>query len=290
MVLVVASLFWAGGGLIARGAPTTGLQLGWWRCLIGSACYFVMTQLLPPSPESPVHTRGEALRVSVLGGIGFGGSVALWFIALKSTALVSANVISALQPLLLSLLAWRTTQRRGYRLAITAVAIAGAVVVAVGSQSVGRWSLRGDLIAVAGVVVGCLYPIGTKRARQLLSSIEYQANALLIGTILLTPVALYTGDIKAPSMVGIGWVFALVVVGGTGHVLFTWAQAYVSVSASSTILLLEVVAVAAGGAVFFDERVGIVQVVGMLIVGGAVLWWVRIDADDASDVVPELAE
>lgn len=263
MLLAVAVLF-AGGGLIARGAPLSGPSLAFWRSIAGATVY-----------QGILIARGRRpsladLRTAALGGVGFGLSVVCLFIAFKSTTLVSANVIGSLQPVLLGLVSHRfggdRVGRRGW-VAIGTAVIGTAIVVIGSSTHNGQWSLRGDLFAVASVLVGCLYPIGTKRARESMGALRFQAAALWVSAAVTLPAMLLTAhSFAVPSPHSWLWVVGLVAVGGSGHVLFSSAQHHVSVATSSTIVLLEVIGVAIGAAVFFGQSISLVQVVGMMIV------------------------
>ncbi|MFN8019721.1 MAG: DMT family transporter [Acidimicrobiales bacterium] len=268
--LVAAATFWAGGGLIGRAAPMSGTQIAFWRSLFGAVLY-----------QSVLRARGQRFRVahlrtSLVGGLGFGLSVAFLFVAYKSTTLISANVIGCLQPLVLGFIDHRGGRRLGRVLwAATSAAVAGTILVVVGSSDqTGTWSLRGDLFALAGTGCNVVYVLGTKHARRTLGSLTYQASMLWVAAVVTLPVAWATthGHL-APAGGGLAWALALVAVGGTGHLLFTAAQRHVSVAASSAILLLEVVLVAIGAAILFDQPIGALQALGMAVVAVAVGVW-----------------
>lgn len=280
VVLVVAAVLWAGGGLISRAAPISGPGLAFWRCLLGAAAY-----------QAVLVARGRrptwgAVRASWLGGLGFGLSVVCLFVAFKTTTLLSATVIGSLQPLALGLLTHRTTQRLGPVLwASSAAAAAGTVVVVVGSSArSGDWSLTGDLFAAAGVAANMVYVLGTKRAREHLPALDYQATMLWVAAAVVLPIAAVTSRGALVPEPAAWWsIVALVAVGGTGHILFSMAQHHVSVAASSAILLTEVLAVAVGAAVLFDQPIGVIQMVGMAVVAAAVGVWLALDPGEPAE-------
>jgi drug/metabolite transporter (DMT)-like permease len=217
-----------------------------------------------------------------VGGAGFGLSIVFLFAAFKSTTLVSANVITALTPILLGVVTTRVHHDRLPRGGVLAMAVAigGTVVTVAGSSGGGAWSLHGDLLALAAVVVGCFYNVGTKSARKTLGALEYQAAALWVSAAVCLAGALVSDRrVIVPSAKGWGFVVFLIAVGGTGHLIFSWAQHHVSVAAASVILLLEIVWSALGAVLFFDQPLGPVQVLGMLIVSGGVVAWVRAEGD-----------
>lgn len=268
--LVVAAILWAGGGLISRAAPISGPGLAFWRCLLAAVIYQGVLAIRGVRPSL------AGLRASWLGGLGFGLSVVCLFIAYKTTTLVSATVIGSLQPLLLGVVAHRTSHRLDRLLwASSGVAALGTVIVVLGSSTdAGTWSLRGDLFAAGAVAANMLYVVGTKRARATLGGLEFQASMLWAAAVCVAPIAWFTHSGHfVPDATAWRWILALVAVGGTGHVVYSVAQRHVSVAASSAILLAEVLGVSIGAVVFFDQSLGAVQVIGMALVAGAVGVW-----------------
>lgn len=248
-----------------------GPQFAFWRCLVGAAVY----QSILVALGRPIGWRH--LRDGFVGGVGFGVSILFLFVAFKTTTLTSANVITALQPLLMGVVTTRYHHEPlpAGGIAAAAVAIAGTVVVVLGSSGGGTWSLSGDLLAVAGIVTGALYPIGTKSARRSMDALQFQAAALAVAApICLLGSLVVSGGPSVPTGEGWWFVLGIVGVGGTGHLIFSWAQHHVTVAASSVILLMEIVVSAIGAAILFDEPIHVLQVVGMAIVMGGIALWV----------------
>jgi drug/metabolite transporter (DMT)-like permease len=268
----VATVLWSMGNLMARGASLPGPQLAFWRVLFGAVVY-----------QAVFHARGGRMsratfRTAALGGVAFGLSASLFFTALKLTTVASATVIAALQPVLL--LPY-TTRRMGERvdrtrLVLTAVAVTGTVVVVLGSSSSGTWSPIGDLLAFLGTLVGCAYFVGTKRARESLDTLEYQAAALPIGAVVALAGALVTGPgLVSPTPADLGWAALMMAVPGTGHLLMSWAQKHLDVTTTATIALDVTVLSSLGAVVVFGQALSAVQVAGMVVVIGALALYVR---------------
>jgi drug/metabolite transporter (DMT)-like permease len=281
--LLVASVFWAGGGLFAKGAPMSGPQLAFWRSLTGASVYLAALVVRRRM------IRWADLRAGAVGGLGFALSILFLFAAFKSTTLTSANVITALQPILLGFVTAKVYREPLPRYGVTAliVAVVGTVVVVTGShESGGVWSLRGDVLAFVGVVLGCLYPVGTKSARRTMDALQFQAAALTVATpICLVGALVIDRSVDVPTSKGWAFVVGLVAVGGTGHLIFSWAQHHVSVAASSVILMAEIVASAIGAAVFYDQAIHALQVVGMAVVATGI--WVWVSHDVSTPLVDE---
>ena len=271
----VATVLWSMGNLIASGASLPGPQLAFWRVLFGALAY-----------QAVFHLRGgrmsaQTFRTAALGGFAFGLSASLFFTALKLTTVASATVIAALQPVLL--LPY-TTRRMGEhvdraRLVLTAVAVAGTVMVVSASSSSGTWSPFGDLLALLGTIVGCAYFVGTKRARETLDTLEYQAAALPIGAVVALAGALLTGPgLVAPTAADLGTAAVMMVIPGTGHLLMSWAQKHLDVTTTATMALDVTVLSSLGAVVFFGQSLNLVQVLGMAVVLVALGLYVRASA------------
>lgn len=282
--LLAATLFWAGGGVVARSAPLGGPQLGFWRSLLAAVAYCSIFT------AAGGRIRWSTVRTAAPGGACFGLSVAAIFAAYKSTSFVSANVISALQPLLLVPVSARLGGHRiGARgLTLVVGAIGGTVLVTVASTGEGSWTLRGDLLAVLAAVLGCGYALGTKSARRTLGAFEYAAAAMVVSTVATLPgAALLGGGWIWPSTRQLGWAALLVAVGGTGHLLMAWAQRFLPVVTVSTIVLAEIPALAVASVIFFDERLRTLQVAGIVVTMVALTAFVRLEAGRGSDLVVE---
>ncbi len=277
---VGATGLWAVGNLMAGAAVLPGPQLAFWRVLCGAAVY-----------QAVFHARGGRMtlatfRTAALGGVAFGGSAALFFTALQTTTVASATVIAALQPVFLLPYAVRRMGEKvdGARIALIGVALAGTVLVVAGSSSSGEWSPVGDLLAVAGTLVGCAYFVGTKRARQTLDTLEYQAAALPVGALVALAGALVTGPgLVRPSPSDLAWAALMMAIPGTGHLMMSWAQKDLPVTTTATIALDVVVLSSAGAALLLGESLGALQLVGMAVVLVALAFYVRRAGRAAAD-------
>ena len=269
---VAATVLWGVGNVLAAASTIPGPQLAFWRTLCGATVY-----------QAVFHARGGRMsaatfRAAALGGLAFGGSASLFFTALKTTTVASASVISALQPVMLlpvsaMLYGERTS---GRRLGLVLVTFGGTVLVVLGSSSSGEWSLWGDVLALLGTIVGCLYFVGTKSARETLDTLEYQAAALVVAAGAALPGAVLIGDgFMVPSGGQWFWPLIMTAVPGTGHLLMSWAQRSLTVSFTATVALAVVVVSSLGAALFFDQPLSGLQLVGMAIVLVSLAFFVR---------------
>lgn len=214
----------------------------------------------------------DTFRLSAAGGIGFGLQAVLLYTALQRTSVVSASVILSLQPILLIPLSRRLFGESVgvVRLWLTALAVAGTAVVVLGSSAGGRWTLGGDVLAFVATIMGCLYFVGTKAAREHLDPLEFQAAALVWGALFAAPVAaVLSGGMSYPRADELVWPIAMTAIAGSGHLLMNAAQRHLTVGATSTLALVVTPLTALGAAVIYGESLGWQQVLGMAIVLGS---------------------
>jgi len=280
-----ATVLWSCGNILVREATLPGPQLAFFRVVVGCLIYTAVVVVFRGGRPSLT-----AIRLSALGGLGFGLQAALYFTALKMTTLASAAVIGALQPVMLlpvsMVLYGERPDRR--RIVLVFVAIGGTALVILGSSSSGTWSLGGDLLALAGTAVGCCYFVGTKSARQRLGVFEYQSSALLVAAVCALPFAAFIGDgLFWPSWSQWIWPFAMTATAGTGHLLMSWAQRTLSVTFTSTVSLDVLVLTMLAGAIVLGEPVRPIQILGTAVVLGSLVAYIRVAR--ATEVVEPVA-
>jgi drug/metabolite transporter (DMT)-like permease len=210
------------------------------------------------------------IRSSAPGGLLFGFNILLFFLAIRATAVADVLIIAALQPALTMLVAGPLFGERVTRheVAWTGVSLLGVVLVAVGQSGTPVWSLRGDLFAVAALVVWTVYFLISKRVRRVVPAVEYMTTVTLISAVVITPVALLSGEpLSGVRMQDWLWLGLFVAGAQGGHVLLAWAHAQVDVSVSSLLILAEPAISAVAALVFLGEPITALAIAG----GGVVL-------------------
>ncbi|MEY2451358.1 MAG: hypothetical protein QOD92_932 [Acidimicrobiaceae bacterium] len=269
----VAVLFavsvWGGMAVVIRKVDQIdGLVVGFHRLWIGALATLVV-----------FYATGRRLslrsfRLSLLGGLAFGADIVLFFSALKNTTVANATVVGALQPALVLLVAGPMFGEVVTAAIITwsAVAIAGVVIVVYGSSGAHVWSITGDLLAIAALLAWTVYFIASKRVSGKISPFEYLTAMLVIGSLVVAPVALLSGQRLEPGGAGQwAWIAALAIgSGGVGHLLVNWAHAHIDLAVMSLLTLAVPVVAVISAAIFLDESIEWVQVFGMAVVLAAV--------------------
>jgi drug/metabolite transporter (DMT)-like permease len=214
------------------------------------------------------------IRIAGAAGLCFGVNVTFFITSLKHTSVADASLITALAPVLILVAAGplfgeRVTSRD---LSLTAVIIAGVVLVVIGSSGKPQWSGLGDLLAVGALVSWAAYFIATKQARATLGTIEFQMIAMMGAIAVVTPFALLSGaPLQAPRGDDWLWLPAFVLLpGAVGHLLMSWSHRYVPVSVSSLIVVGQPVVSALSAAVFLHESLGPLQLFGGAVVLAAI--------------------
>ena len=271
----VAVTFWAAGNIMVTKVPLGGLQIAFWRILLAAVVYACFVYV------SGRKITVEHLRRSALTGATIALEIAVFFVAIKSTTVASATVIGSLVPLLLMGVAARQFGERVTRflVGIGVISLAGVALVMSGSSSSSTWSLRGDLLSVVALVLFAAYFAFAKAAREHVPALEFQACLWIVGSVVLFPIAVIdAGGIVVPSASNWVWLFALLAVPGTGHLLMNWSHPRVRLAISSMLTLAVPVLTTIGGVIFLDQSVRAVQVVGIAVVLGALSLVVRREA------------
>src|SRR5439155_7367534 len=262
----VAVVVWGLGPVIVKHIALPGMAVALHRLWIGELLTLAV-----------LYLRGgrltwAGLRVSLAGGVAFGLDIALFFVAVKRTSVADASIISALQPALLLLVVGRLSGERVRRLDVvwTIIAIGGVAIVVFGATDVAGGSLAGDALATGALAAWTWYFVASKQARQVLSVLEYQAALGLVAVVVVAPFALLSGQSIAIHDGGSWLWLALLVLGpGGGHLVMNWAHAHVTLTLTSLLTLLIPVVATVGAALFLGEHVVFVQVMGMIVVLGA---------------------
>jgi drug/metabolite transporter (DMT)-like permease len=271
--VVAAVAAWGFGPIFVKLIELPGLALALYRLWLGFA---VMVVLMVVSGRR--ITRAE-LRAALGAGVLFGINVSFFFTALKHTSVADASLITALAPVLILVVAGPMFGERlkPSDLGLTAVIIGGVVLVVLGSSGGPEWSVFGDLLAVGALVSWAAYFVVSKRAREHLGTIQFQSGVMLGAALVATPVVLLSGTaLEAPRGDDWLWLAAFVLLpGAVGHLLMSWSHRYVDVSVSSLIVVAQPVVSTLAAAVVLSESLGVLQVVGGLVVVGAILLVVR---------------
>jgi len=264
--VLTAVLVWAFTNTLIKLSSQPALSFALYRLWLGAATLFVLLALAGRRLTRPV------VRASAPGGALLGVEIAFFFSAVKHTSIADVTVISALQPALVLLVAGplfgELVTRR--EVAWTLASLAGVALVAVGSSGTPVWSLKGDLFAVGSLFAWTAYFLVSKRARQSVPAIEYMTVVTATSALVITPIALLSGQ----PLGGLGasdWAFLALFVAGAsgGHLLVAWAHSSVDVTVSSLLMLAQPVVSSLAALVILGERLTRLEMAGGAVVLGS---------------------
>lgn len=220
----------------------------------------------------------EALRRTALAGALFGINLAFVFAALQHVSIAVLSVLQALQPGLVLLVAgrWLGERATGWHVAWTGVGVLGAAIVVLGGEPEVSGDTFGIVLGSVAMITFTGYYLINARVRSTtnMDPLQWMAGVTLFAAITITPVALLSaspGDYGQLGTADLAYLaFVALVVGLISHTMMSWAHRFIPASRSSLYLLaMNIVAVGAAWPLH-DEPVTLVQVLGGLVVLGAV--------------------
>jgi len=282
---VAAVTAWGLGNVIIAAVPLNGLAIAFHRLWTGSLLYVAVLYL------TGRRLSRQSFRLGWKGGVAFGANIASFFVAVRLTTVASAVTISALQPVvILGFAAVMFGERIRLRhLTSTVVAVAGVALVTFGATNIGGGDRLGDLVAVFALFSWAAYFIASKQARRHLDTLEYMAVMNVVAFLVVAPVAVLSGSMSGTAghltpTIYLA-VLAIVLLPGSGHILMNWAHAHVTLVLASLITLALPVISTTAAAVFLDQEVSMVQVVGIIVVLVALAVVIVGDARDGGEAV-----
>jgi drug/metabolite transporter (DMT)-like permease len=210
------------------------------------------------------------LRRSFPTAVCFALSFIFGFASFQQTSIVNATLIPALQPALVLLVATRMFGERRSRaeLVYAAIAFLGVVGVVADASGAGA-TLKGDLFAVANLLVFTGYFLLAKRIRE--DDVHSWAllSAVFIDTALvIVPWALIVNT-DFGAIHGADWLLLVGLVllpGMVGHGFMTWAHHYVDVTVTSMMTLANPVVSIIGAWVIFSQDLAPLQITSAVVV------------------------
>jgi drug/metabolite transporter (DMT)-like permease len=266
LAVLGADVCWGLGNIFVKLADTPAVSFAFYRLWGGFLVYATVCL----ATRRPI-TR-KALVASAPGGLAFGAYMATLYTALRATSVADVTIIGALQPALVLLVAGPLFGERvtGRDVALVVAAMAGVVMVVLGSAGTPAWSLRGDLLAVVSLLAFTVFWLVTKyaRSRAGVDALAYVTIASLIGSLVVTPLAVTAdGGLAVPHGSDWLWLGLTVLLPGTiAHFLAAWGTRFVAVWRSSLVQLgVPVVSVAAAW-IALGERLTPLAIIGAVAV------------------------
>jgi len=263
---------WSFANTIPKLLPLPAVVFSFWRLWLGVLLMAGALLVLRRRPS-----RADVVA-SIPGGVLFGLNLVFFFEAIKATSIADVLVIGALQPALVLLVAGRLFGEHVDRTELLwiGVSVLGVVVFVLGSSTTPAWSLRGDLLAVASLLVWTAYFVVSKQVRRRVQPVEYMSTVTLVAAIVVTPLAVAGGHPLGGLTVH-DWLLLVLFLAAAqaGHVTLAWAHEHVDVTLSSMLILAQPVISALAAWMILGEPITWLMGVGGAIVIGAMLLVVR---------------
>jgi len=270
VVAVSSGVFlWASSTVIVKSAHVSGTTFAACRLWVGAAALGLVGLATGHPPTK------EIWRATIVPGVLFAANIALFFEALHRSTVANVTLITSIQPALVFLVARRLFKERitSWDVAWTAASLCGIALVVASSASRPAWHPIGDALALVSILIWTVFFLASKRIRATTGTIEYFTAVLGVAAVALTPVMFLTGGSFADPSAH-DWLLIVIVAigpGTVGHLLVTWAHRHVDVSLSSVIGVGQPVIAAAGAAIFLDEKLVLLQIVGGIITMASVV-------------------
>lgn len=220
----------------------------------------------------------DTLRHTWLAGALFGMNMLFVFFALQHSSVTVMSMLMAMQPGVVLLVAgpWLGERPTPWHVGWTFVGIAGVCIVVLGNSPDVEVEAVGLLAGVAALLSFTGYYIRNRIVRTTadVHPLEWMSASTLFSAVAVTPFALaFSEPADFWLLDGRDWFYLAYVAGIVGlvsHTLMSWVQKFIPASRSSLYLLgMTVIAVLAAWPIN-GERVTLQQLLGGLVVLGAV--------------------
>lgn len=260
-VVVVAFSF---GSTIVKKAAIPGPTLAFWRMV---ALVPVWTAILWWR-ERRFVTAGE-LRKALVPGVVFGLNLTCFFTGVTKTTVANAEFIGALTPIVLIPAGVLLFKDRIDRAALLwgVMSLGGLMLVLFNAPSKGNASWAGNGLVVLAMMCWATYILTSRRMRQGMSVASIMTSAMLIATLTILPIVVFTGNITKVTVHSVPYILALTLLTGTvAHGLVVFAQRSVAVGTISLMQVAQPALAAIWSVLFLSQTVRSIQILGMVLV------------------------
>jgi len=267
--LIAANIMLAFGSWFVRLSDTGPVASAFWRITLATPILLGMAVAGGWRPE-PIG-RGLGL-VFALAGISFAADLGAWHIGIMKTTLANATLFGNSATLFFPIYGFLAARALPTRLQGTALALAtiGAALLMGRSYELNPQNLVGDLLCLLAGLLYTVYLVFMLRIRAGMSSMPSLALATAASILPLLAIALAMGDRIWPH----NWapVVAMALVSQVvGQGLLIYALGRLSPLVVGIALLVQPVVAASVGWIVYDERLGLPDLVGAVLVAIALV-------------------
>ena len=275
---------WAIGPLFTKSMSVGTPSIVFYRIIIGTPIMIAMS-----------YRFGDGLSIALLKkaalpGLLFGTSMLAGFAGIRMTSVANATLIGNMQPVLIIFLAPKLfgERLRARQLLFAGTALAGVLTVVLAAASTSGAHLSGDLMSVLNVFIWTAYFLIAKKRR--LSGVDgwsFLAAAFCWSCLVVIPFgAIASNDLGQVTPKDLLFVLCMALGPGViGHGLMTWSQSHLDVTLASILGLLGPVISTTLAWLVFGESLTVLQILGGLVVIGALSLLVKDQRGPAESVV-----
>lgn len=287
-ILAAAMLFGTTGTSQALGpSGTTPLSIGVMRMVIGGTGLALLAFLLAarharrsPAPRPPLDIR--PLSLMVLTGLCLALYQPLFFLGTERNGVAVGTVVAlGSAPILAGLLEWALTRRMPTTtwMAATALATAGVVLLGFGGSAGGAGGTDG-LGLLGSIGAGASFAVIANAQRRLLDAgwdpftvVGAMGASSAAVSVLAVPFVDLAWMQTPAGLVMALWLGLATI--SVAYVLFTWGLSGLTAATAATLTLGEPLTAAVLGIVVLDERLSVLAIVGLTVLGAglALLAW-----------------
>lgn len=267
--LIVGNMALAFGPWFVRAADVGPIAAGFWRLALGVPFLFAIVLAMEGNPLR--HAKGLGITL-FLAGIAFAADLASWHVGILHTTLANATLFGNSATLMFPIWgfliarAWPTRQQ-GFALALAAV---GAILLLGRSYSLSPQNLLGDLLCLLAGALYTVYFILMARARETMTPLSALALCSAVGALPLLLFAMAMGEQVWPGNWGVlvGLALASQVF---GQGLMIYALGHLSPLVVGIALLSQPIVAGTVGWIVYDERLGVPDFIGAILVAVALV-------------------
>jgi drug/metabolite transporter (DMT)-like permease len=267
--LIVSNIFLAMGPWMVRLSDVGPVAAAFWRLALAIPLLLLFARYAGRESFRP----GLAVAgLIVLGGIFFAADLAAWHVGIGLTKLANATLFGNASSLLFPIYGFIAARMLPRKIQAVALAIAavGAALLLGSSYELSPRNLRGDLFAILAGVFYTFYLIAIDRARKTLKPMPVLALSTVAGAGPLLLFALVLGE----QVIPINWTPLILLSLGSqviGQGLLVYSMGHLSPLIVGLGLLTQPIVTAIIGWLAYDERLGLADGIGALLIGAALV-------------------
>ena len=273
LALLVGAVATAFAPILVRLSELGPSPTAFYRFLLAIPLYWVLALAVPGGGRRVRPEKSDGSRVYLLmavAGAFLAGDMSAWHYSIVMTTVANASLLLNVTPVFVVLGGWllfRTRVTRTFMFGLGA-AMAGVAVLSGASLALSRTHVLGDLLGVVTAMFYAAYQLTIERLRRRFSTITIMIYAIPASAMVTLMVTLVSGEpmvVRTPA----GWAVMVALAAGPqvlGQGLIAWALAHLPASFVSVSLLVQPIVAATVAWFLFDERIGVQQAIGAVVV------------------------